>query len=96
MRPSQEEIQAALSEIHPQLAEASRAAFKHWLRIPPAQRAALDHPRTYANAIWGFFRAEALARFSSDAGRRAHPPVQYRWESWCKIACTFDSSASIA
>lgn len=65
MIPSESAVRRVLEKYHPVLAEASRAAMSRWMGLAPAERIALgDHPRTYANAIWAFFRAEATTRLT--------------------------------
>src|ERR1039458_2691560 len=68
MIPTESAVRSRLERIHPILADASHAAFQRWLKIPTSQRAALDHPRTFANVIWGFFCAEATTRLASESG----------------------------
>ena len=68
MVPNEMDVRAVLGPFHGALADASRAALRSWLAIPPAQRAALDHPRVFANVIWGFFREEATVRLSGFPG----------------------------
>ncbi|MBI3568918.1 MAG: hypothetical protein HY084_12035 [Gemmatimonadetes bacterium] len=70
MIPSQQHVQKLLDEFHPTIAEAGRAAFERWLKIPPVERVALHHARTYANVIWALFRDEAIARLG------AHPNIR--------------------
>lgn len=68
MVPSESAVRDVLKPYHAIFADASRAAMKQWLEIPPAQRAALDHPRAFANVVWSLFRNEATVRFSGLSG----------------------------
>ena len=68
MVPNESAVRAVLKPYHAIFADASRAAMKQWLEIPPAQRAALDHPRAFANVVWSLFRNEAQVRFSGLPG----------------------------
>ena len=68
MVPNERSVRAMLEPFHAILADASRAAMQQWLKIPPAQRAAFDHPRVFANVVWSLFRNEATARFTGFPG----------------------------